>query len=164
MLVEIGYDRAAAVRYAEEWAFARNPKYLNFDELGGDCTNYASQCLYAGCGIMNFTPVFGWYYIDGNRRTASWTGVEYLADFLLGNDGAGPYGRVVAPSELELGDIVQLGDESGRFYHSPVVCGIEAGEIFVAAHTYDRWMYPLSSYVYAELRPLHIVGCRRERR
>ena len=53
------YDRAAAVVYAHRWAFKRNPAYYDYEEIGGDCTNYASQCLYAGSGIMNYTPDFG---------------------------------------------------------------------------------------------------------
>ena len=56
MLKIIPYDRFAGVSYAHRWAYERNPKYMNFDELGGDCTNFASQCLYAGAGVMNFTP------------------------------------------------------------------------------------------------------------
>ena len=52
----IPYDREAAVRYAHRWAYGRNPRFYNFDELGGDCTNFASQYLYAGTGIMNYTP------------------------------------------------------------------------------------------------------------
>lgn len=55
----MAYDRARAVAYARRWALERNPAYLNFDGLGGDCTNFVSQCLYAGCGVMNFTPVTG---------------------------------------------------------------------------------------------------------
>ncbi len=50
---EVGYNRQAAVEYAEKWAFKRNPAYLNFDSLGGDCTNYASQCIFAGAKVMN---------------------------------------------------------------------------------------------------------------
>ena len=53
------YDRQAAVTYAHRWAYHRNPDFYNFDELGGDCTNFASQCLYAGSGVMNYTPTFG---------------------------------------------------------------------------------------------------------
>ncbi|MDE6790670.1 MAG: amidase domain-containing protein, partial [Clostridia bacterium] len=68
------YDRRAAVAYARRWAFSRNPNYFDFSNLGGDCTNFASQCVYAGSGIMNYTPVFGWYYISADNRTASWTG------------------------------------------------------------------------------------------
>ncbi len=58
------YNRQAAVAYAHRWAFGRNPAYSNFDGMGGDCTNFASQCLYAGTGIMNFTPTYGWYYLS----------------------------------------------------------------------------------------------------
>ena len=29
---------------------SRNPAYLDFHGLGGDCTNFVSQCLYAGAG------------------------------------------------------------------------------------------------------------------
>ncbi|HOA54831.1 MAG TPA: amidase domain-containing protein, partial [Clostridiales bacterium] len=58
------YDRDKAVRYAHRWAYERNPAYYDFEKLGGDCTNFASQCIYAGSGIMNHTPVYGWYYIN----------------------------------------------------------------------------------------------------
>lgn len=85
-----GYDEAAAVAYAKRWALLRNPAYLDFHGLGGDCTNFVSQCLYAGAGVMNRTPVYGWYYLTGNNRTASWTGVEYLYRFLTANKGPGP--------------------------------------------------------------------------
>ena len=68
------YDRAAAVEYALTWAFRRNPAYYDFSEIGGDCTNFASQCVYAGSGVMNYTPDVGWYYINVNNRSPSWTG------------------------------------------------------------------------------------------
>ena len=79
------YDREAAVRYAKKWAFKRNPDYYNFDNLGGDCTNFASQCVYAGARVMNYTPTFGWYYRNIDNRSPSWTGVEFLFNFLTGN-------------------------------------------------------------------------------
>ena len=76
------YNRQAAVAYAHRWAFRRNPRFYDYENLGGDCTNFASQCIYAGTGIMNFTPVFGWFYISPNEKSPSWTGVPYLFDFL----------------------------------------------------------------------------------
>ena len=33
---------------------------------------------------MNYTPVTGWYYVSPNNRSASWTGVEFFANFLIG--------------------------------------------------------------------------------
>ena len=158
---EYDYNRQQAVNYALQWALKRNPHYLNFDELGGDCTNYVSQCLYAGSGVMNLKPTFGWYYHTSSDRTASWTGVEYLADFLLNNKGVGPFARLVKLEETTIGDIVQLGDLDGHFYHSPFICAVNGKEIFTAAHTYDRWMYPLDNYYYQKLRCLHIIGVRK---
>ena len=63
MLKLYPYNRKAAVAYAHHWACSRNPRFYDYENIGGDCTNFASQCLYAGTDIMNFTPVFGWYYI-----------------------------------------------------------------------------------------------------
>lgn len=53
------YDRKAAVLYAHAWAYGRNPAFYDYEQVGGDCTNFASQCIFAGCGIMNFTPTYG---------------------------------------------------------------------------------------------------------
>ena len=80
-MITFPYSRLRAVLYARRWAFGRNPDYYSFDGIGGDCTNFVSQCLYAGSGVMNFTPVFGWFYKSSSDRTASWTGVEFLYNF-----------------------------------------------------------------------------------
>lgn len=156
---EIPYNRDAAVIYARKWALGRNPTYYDFEKIGGDCTNFASQCIYAGAPAMNYTPLYGWYYRSSYDRTASWSGVEYLYDFLVNNKGIGPYARVVPQEEAEPGDLVQLGTESGHFYHSPVITAVTP-EILVAAHTYDALDRPLSSYVYEAARFLHIEGVR----
>ena len=62
------YNRYAAKEYAKKWAFSRNPKYYNFDPIGGDCTNFISQCILAGSNTMNYTKNTGWYYINGNNE------------------------------------------------------------------------------------------------
>lgn len=155
------YDRNAAVAYAKKWAYGRNPAYYNFENLGGDCTNFASQCIYAGANVMNYTPVFGWFYRSADDRTASWTGVQYLYNFLVNNDGAGPFAEEVDLEQLEQGDIVQLGRATGDFYHSPVVVGFSRGNILVAAHSYDAYNKPLSSYKFERVRGIHILGVRK---
>ncbi len=156
------YNRERAAEYAKTWAYRRNPRYFDFSEIGGDCTNFASQCLYAGSGIMNYTPVTGWFYITTNDRTASWTGVEELYRFLVNNKGAGPQGRVVSLGEIQLGDIVQLKFSSGvRFNHSPVVVDPGNGTpdtVLVAAHTNDSDCRQLSTYRYIDIRPIHIYN------
>lgn len=156
------YNRENAVAYAKKWAYRRNPDYFDFSELGGDCTNFASQCLFAGAGVMNYTPVYGWFYISTNNRTPSWTGVNELYRFLVNNTGPGPQGRVVSLSEIEAGDIIQLRfTYADRFDHSPVV--VDVGErtpdtILLAAHSKDCDCRQLSTYNYTALRPLHIYN------
>lgn len=112
---EIGYNRIKAAQYARLWAFGRNPAYYDFERLGGDCTNFVSQCLFAGCGVMNFAPVFGWYYRSASDRTASWTGVEFLYNFLVANEGAGPYAKEAPLGEMRAGDVIQLAETAGIF-------------------------------------------------
>ena len=156
---EIPYNRDAVVEYARKWALGRNPAYYNFENIGGDCTNFASQCIYAGAQTMNFTPVFGWFYRSSYDRTASWSGVEYLCKFLVNNRDIGPYANIVSMREVKPGDIVQLGSESGGFYHTPVITSVTP-TIMVAAHTDDALDRPLYSYAYEIARFLHIEGVR----
>lgn len=156
------YNRERAVEYARRWAYGRNPRYYDFSGIGGDCTNFASQCIYAGSGIMNYTPLYGWFYINANNRTPSWTGVNELYRFLINNKSEGPQGEVTGLEEIEPGDIIQLKfGSSERFDHSPVVTDAGIGTpdtILVAAHSIDSSCRPLSSYAYRELRPIHIYN------
>ena len=146
----IPYDRDAAVRYAHRWAFSRNPRFYNFDELGGDCTNFASQCLYAGAPFMNYTPDLGWYYIGPNNKAPAWTG---------------PVGVSASIEELLPGDFVQLRFSRDEFGHTPVV--VEVGfpatleNVLVAAHSQDSDFRPLSTYEFQEIRFIHILGSRK---
>ena len=41
------YDRQSAVEYARTWALGRNPRYKDYDQWGGDCTKFISQCVHA---------------------------------------------------------------------------------------------------------------------
>ena len=164
----IPYDREAAVRYAHKWAYGRNPNYYDYEEIGGDCTNFASQCLYAGTGIMNFTPTFGWYYIDPNNKAPAWTGVSYFHQFMLREEPTqGPFGIDASLPEIEPGDFVQLRFNKDEFSHTPII--VETGLVptlentLVAAHSYDADYRPLSSYVFEEIRFIHIIGARKLR-
>lgn len=157
------YNRLAAVRYAHKWAYGRNPAFYDYEEIGGDCTNYASQCLFAGTGVMNYTKDFGWYYIDSDEKAPAWTGVEYLHQFLTRDPVTqGPVGEEVDVNDVRPGDILQLSFNAERYQHTPVV--VVAGRnptpqtIWVAAHSYDADYRPLSTYEYQKLRCLHITG------
>lgn len=156
---EIPYDAAAAVYYARKWALGRNPAYYDFEKIGGDCTNFVSQCIYAGARVMNYTPVMGWYYRSLSDRSASWSGVEYLCNFLVNNRAVGPYAHIVPQSEAKIGDVVQLGTSGGDFYHSSVITAITPS-ILVVAHSYDAVDIPLFLYNYESIRFIQIDGVR----
>lgn len=162
----IPYNRRAAVRYAHRWAYGRNPRYYDYEEIGGDCTNFASQCLFAGTGIMNYTPTFGWYYIDGNNKAPAWTGVEYFYNFMVRTEPTvGPFGVDAGLEQLLPGDFVQIKRDGDVFTHTPIIVAIEGAptpdSILVAAHSYDADYRPLSTYYdVKEYRFIHIVGAR----
>lgn len=77
------YDKAKAIEYAKKWAYSRNPKFYDYENLGGDCTNFISQCIYAGTNTMNYSNINGWYYNNANAKSPSWTGVEFLYKFFI---------------------------------------------------------------------------------
>lgn len=159
------FDRNKAIEYAHTWAFKRNPAYFDFENFGGDCTNFASQCIFAGSGIMNWTPVYGWYYSNSCNRTASWTGVNFLYDFLINNKGPGPFAEVADVRDVLPGDIAQLSfADKNIFNHSPVTVktGSPAAQdnILIAAHTDNADFYPLMSFEPSYIRYIHIIGVR----
>ena len=83
MLVIKPYLRERAVTYAKKYAFGQNPIFGNFRGIGGNCTNFVSQSIYAGSCVMNYTPTFGWYYVSLDDRSPSWTGVQYFYNFMI---------------------------------------------------------------------------------
>lgn len=163
---EIEYNRSAALAYARRWALSRNPEYYDFADVGGDCTSFVSQCIYAGCDVMNYTPTYGWYYISGFDKSPSWSGVNYFYNFITKNEGVGPFGRETVRNNLLPGDVIQLGTENGRFYHTLLLTGIQTtrqgNRFLVSAHNNDAYNRPLSSYSYGAIRYIHIIAAREE--
>ncbi len=167
MLITLPYLRERAVEYALRWALSRNPLFLDFTGQGGDCTNFVSQCILAGSCVMNDTLDFGWYFFSPTNRAPAWTGVRYFYEFLTGdpefareNGGAGPFGREVMTQQLMLGDVVQLANAEGVYYHTLIITGFEGDDILVCAHSDDARNRPLSTYNYATARFLHVDGTR----
>ena len=170
LLLEVPYNRGRAVEYARKWALSRNPLFFDFTGRGGNCTSFVSQCIFAGCGVMNYTPTFGWYYISADDRAPAWTGVDELYNFLTGengfeaeNGGIGPYGRdAMAAQTVEIGDVIQLRNTEGEYYHTLIISGFTDTDILICAHSDDALDRRLSTYNYASLRVIHIDGARLE--
>ena len=161
----VEYNRQKVIEYAKTWAYNRNPKYYNYDYLGGDCTNFASQCVFAGSKIMNYSKSNGWYYINTNDKSPSWTGVEFFFNFLISNKSVGPYGKAIKKEEIEIGDIVQLSFDNKTWGHTLVVVSIEnkfsLSGIKIASHTFDSYNKPITDYLYKNIRFIHIENVRK---
>ena len=169
MLVTKPYNRERAVQYALRWALDRNPLFIDFTGIGGNCTNFVSQAILAGSCTMNYTPDFGWYYISVNDRAPAWSGVEAFYDFMVGapvfiqqNGGVGPFAIEVMREQVEVGDVIQYANREGDWYHTVMVTGFDGEEILVSAQSNDAKNRRLSSYNFASARFLHIGGVRVE--
>ncbi|MFD0870866.1 Putative amidase domain [Chlamydia abortus] len=134
------YDRAQAVRYADMWWDSYNPEYLAFDV---NCTNYVSQCLFAGGAPMNYTGKreSGWWYRGKSGKQENWSFSWAVSNSLqqhLHSSKAGLRGiRVASPKQLQLGDVICYDwDGNGRFQHTTIVTAFSAdGSPLVNAQT-----------------------------
>lgn len=93
------YNRQKVLEYANKWALSRNHAYYDYEKIGGDCTNFASQCIYAGSDVMNYNS---WYYKNANNKSPSWTGVEFLYNFWVNNKEVGPHGALVSQNQIQV--------------------------------------------------------------
>lgn len=112
---------------------------------------------------MNFTPIFGWYYVNSNQKAPAWSGVEYFFNFMTRKQKtSGPFGEERGISEVEPGDFVQLSFDGFHYIHNPIVVSVgnkkDLDQILIAAHSYDSDWRPLSSYQFHRIRFIHIIG------
>ena len=173
---DTSYDRQRAVDYAQRWWNERNytSTYLAYDEFGGNCQNFASQCLYAGGLKMDHTGTIDnqwkFYSEDLNSkqtasgRSYSWTGVDMFYSYAVASYKSG----LVSLTDIdfkyaEKGDIIHVGAYY-QWRHALVITDVlknddgTVKDIIVASNTADRWNYPLSAYIYTAPRLIHILG------
>ena len=144
------YNRDNAVNYADKYSLKYNDNYKNFNNNGGDCTNFVSQCIHEGNIPLSST----W-----RPYTSPWIRVNELYYFLTRNKYA-----IEVPnfSLLAKGDIIQFFSNSkGFFAHSGIITNIlDNGEILYSCHSYDKHNYPLSEIypiLYTKLRLVKII-------
>ncbi|WP_010650207.1 amidase domain-containing protein [Oceanobacillus massiliensis] len=129
------YDRLAAVQYAERWWNSRNPDYRVFHV---DCTNYVSQCLYAGGAPMWGATVRdrGWWYGSGSW-SYSWAVAHSLRWYLSGSVQGLKGKEMESADQLIPGDVICYDFQGdGRWDHNTIVVAKdEYGMPLVNAHT-----------------------------
>jgi hypothetical protein len=172
------YNRDTAIEYAMEWVspsgIVRNNQWQTYDDLGGNCNNYISQCIYAGGIPMDLygdeevqwkwygDSINGWETAHG--RVASWAGVEEFYYYCLYNTG---YGMAASVDENlcsgQKADILQYG--TGDIWnHSVIITNIVKDgkgnpvDYLVNSNSTDRINYPASAYPFSRQRLIKIYG------
>ncbi len=144
----ISEQRMAAVQYADTYSgsasdgsnnYAYNSEYSNYNALGGDCANFASQVLLAGGFKKNVT----WNYAGG-KGSRAWVNAQALKNFLVYSGRAsvlakGSYKEIYQYAySLQPGDIVAY-VKKGKVTHVSVVTGADTkGYPLVSCHNLDR--------------------------
>ena len=140
--------RLGALNYAREYSgvakppdydFQYNSKYKNYNFLGGNCTNFASQTLYEGGGF-NKTPI--WNY-SGGQGSRAWVNASEFNNYMVYSGRAsliskGTYEEVLKDSyKLLPGDYIAY-EKKGRVAHIGIVSGIDSkGYSLVNTHNPD---------------------------
>ncbi|WP_242967783.1 amidase domain-containing protein [Tepidibacter mesophilus] len=128
----------------EEHEYNYNKKYRNYNPLGGDCANFASQILYEG---GSFRKTGQWNY-DSNGATKAWVNAHAFKNYMIYSGRAsliayGDYDKVYKASyKLEPGDFVAY-EKQGKVTHISVVTGSDSkGYSLVNCHNTDRYRVP----------------------
>ena len=67
MLERIPYDRRAAVAYAHQWAYGRNPDFYDYEEIGGDVFVHFSAIQEDGFKSLTEGQEVEFDIVDGAR-------------------------------------------------------------------------------------------------
>lgn len=165
------YNREAAVAYADQYYHQRNRDWYNFSDEGGNCQNYASQCMLAGGMDMDYTGDWQWkcYVTDPDYepeineedeksgRSRSWVHVTSFYDYAKENEGKGLACDVNANLYYaQPGDIILVGN--GGLSHTVIVSKVVDGHILVDSNSIDMKDYPVEAYTYTNITLIKILG------
>ncbi len=137
-------DRYCGAAADEKFEFKYNSKYRNYNPLGGDCANFASQSLHEG---GKFKKTLSWNY-DKGGATKAWINAHGFKNYMLNSGRAskvayGSYEQVhKAAYKLLPGDFVAY-EKKGKVTHISVVSGSDSkGYTLVNSHNSDRYRVP----------------------
>ena len=164
-LPQSNFDRHAAVTYARQHALSSNPQYYRFRN---DCTNFVSQCMYAGgwqmigfgLGLGRTNPD-NWYYscissFGKAIASYSWGAAYNFNVFILrANRVQGiPYYQDLFPGDIIFADWDTTNGPhvpDGRVDHVMIVTGKDThGNIYVSYHTNDNLDRPMRDIIAQE--------------
>lgn len=164
---EKGYDRTSAANYADKYCGVTSlsdnsdkydKKYPNYTGIGGNCTNFVSQCLgdkegghlpqdYTWCSTVK----------NGKRDSSpSWINADAFKDYILYSGKGkiiknGDFKNLLCKNEestkhsfcnLQIGDVVSY-SKKGDIDHNAIITGFDSsGYPLINSHTVDRYHVP----------------------
>lgn len=133
-------DKYCGAASEEKYEFKYNNKYRDYNVMGGDCANFASQVLYEG---GKFRKNSAWNY-DGRGATGAWLNADSFKNYMISSGRAsliayGNYDKVYKASfKLMPGDFIAY-EKKGDINHISVVTGADSkGYTLVTCHNSDR--------------------------
>lgn len=140
------YNRNYAANYALKYALNPNKNYLNMETMGGDCTNFTSQCLKAGGIVADKTGSYKWYYTNANDRAPAWSDAQQFRIYYHSNVGSANVKGIRANTSTfanaRLGDIVQW-VVNKKAKHSMII----DGAYYEPWAFNDPWKYKTDVYI-----------------
>lgn len=157
------YDRDAAIAYMMTYCAYRNTAWHAYDDVGGNCMNFASQVLLAGGIPMDYRGDAKWYWESINKTDLPFINVGNFLTYAQTNEGFG----LVADADAnyytgEAGDLLIFGVDSPR--HMTEICGLvqdsEGNTIdyLLCSNTTNYRNFPAGAYYYTGQRLIKIYG------
>ncbi|GAA0786051.1 amidase domain-containing protein [Hathewaya limosa] len=163
------YKRSQAIKYADRycgvtWATSGanpkyNKKYKNYTGIGGNCTNYVSQCLGDKEG-GDLRHGGGWYAIYKKYNfadcSAAWVNADAFKNHLIYSGKGrllkrGSFETLVTPSDnnpngfigkVQPGDIIAY-EKKHKTDHNAIVTALDShGYPMINSHTVERYHVP----------------------
>lgn len=184
------YSGVQALTYAKKYSSSTsgtgsyNSLFPSYED--NDCQNFVSQCVWAGLGGSNTsTAVDGkkypmitdesrawWSTSTSTSSNWTWTYVPSFAEYVDngGSNILGLYGSVGSKGNIAngyAGDIVQICNSSGTWYHTYIIVQANGtsgsrglSDYYICAHTTNRNNEQMSSFLgsAANLRLVKVTG------
>lgn len=164
MMASNGYSDSNAVKYARKWAKSRNSLYNSYSS---DCTNFVSQCVKAGGKSMSKPSTIStgvkqttkyWYSVryedwHTNHYIYKWnesTSFIRVSDFYTywknkGIQTVSYSSKAKLQKGVVIGDVVQLKNGNGKWFHSIIITGGSKGARKYCGHSSNRLDEPVKN-------------------
>lgn len=143
-LMMASYNYYNMIVYAATWFNGHNWQYWNYENSGGDCTNFVSQALAAG-GWQQVGSGLFWERTDPNKwyhsnpDSYTWSGAQNFYGFAI---NSGRTYELAYLSQLGPADVLQIdwqGAPWGGIDHTALVTFVNGQDIKVSQHTDGVW-------------------------